>query len=296
VTSASPIMMPVQASTALRLQLLRNGYTPLPLVGKAIKIRGWQNLKPTQADIENWAWEYPVSTNTGIATRHTPAIDVDILDEAVAEHVYSQIEALWGSPLLRRFGRAPKHAVLFHTDQPFKKLQRIFTAPDEATHKIEILGDGQQLAAFGTHPDTRQPYRWTPCDPTKVARSDLPPLCEDAAKCFLEDMASQLKNWFGWTATEPKQSDYRPPLPALPISADTMRSRIDGIVRTISSAQEGTRNQILFWGASRLGEMVDQGSIAIDTAIALAIDAARQAGLQYREAISTTRSALRRAP
>jgi hypothetical protein len=186
--------------------------------------------------------------------------------------------------------------VLFQTDKPFKKLQRIFTAPDGTSHKIEILGDGQQLAAFGIHPDTKQPYRWTPCDPTKLASRDLPPLCEDAAKCFLEDMTAQLRNWFGWTTAEPKQNDYRLTLPVLPISADTLKCRIDGIVRTISAAKVNTRNDTLFWGACRLGEMVDQGSIAIDTAIALALDAARQAGLPYREALATTRSALRRTP
>lgn len=281
--------------TALRYRLRDNGYTPLPLVGKAIKIAGWSRLEPTANMIGKWAWQYPASTNTGIATRHTPAIDVDILDDAVAEFVYTQIEELWGGPLLRRFGRAPKFAVLFRAEQPFKKLQRIFTAPDGATHKIEVLGDGQQLAAFGIHPDTKQPYRWIPCDPARLPSRELPPLCEDAAKCFLEDMTRQLKDWFGWTAVEPKPSDYRPPL-AMPISADTLKCRIDGIVKTISSAKDGTRNDLLFWGASRLSEMVDQGSIAVDTAIALALDAARQAGLSYREALATTCSALRRLP
>ena len=48
--------------------------------------------------------------------------------------------------------------------------------------KIELLCDGQQLVAFGIHPDTRKPYRWIGGEPGEVGRDQLPQLAETEAQ------------------------------------------------------------------------------------------------------------------
>ena len=63
----------------------------------------------------------------------------------------------------------------------------------------------------------------------------------------------------------------------------------------VAGAREGERNQLCFWGACRLREMVDQQLIPQDDAIAIVVEAASRAGLPHAEALRTARSALRNA-
>ena len=66
----------------------------------------------------------PNATNTGILTRHVPAIDDDVLDPLVADIIHSWVKELIpaGHPELLRFGRFPKRAILFRCDIPFAKV------------------------------------------------------------------------------------------------------------------------------------------------------------------------------
>ena len=70
---------------------------------------------------------------------------------------------------------------------------------------------------------------------------------------------------------------------------------IDGVLRHVSTAREGERNQILFWGACRLRERVDAGQLGQGEATALLVNAARVVGLQDNEAQRTISSAWRAA-
>ena len=59
--------------------------------------------------------------NTGVLTRNTPFVDIDVTDEEVAE----EIEALFESDIESsavRIGLPPKRAIPFRTDAPFKKM------------------------------------------------------------------------------------------------------------------------------------------------------------------------------
>ena len=100
---------------------------------------------------------------------------------------------------LVRIGKAPKRAVLFRTDVPFKKLTLALVAPDGGTRqKIEILGDGQQVVVHGIHPETEKPYSWHGGEPWEIAVEDLPYISEDIAREFLADAAKVLEE-FGYT-------------------------------------------------------------------------------------------------
>jgi hypothetical protein len=71
------------------------------------------------------------------------------------------------------------------------------------------------------------------------------------------------------------------------------RRKMDGVLRTIARASEGSRNTITYWGANRLLEMAAAGLMSRDDAIALTVEAATRNGLSRREAFLTAQSALR---
>src|SRR3954471_24620240 len=64
-----------------RLAALRNGYTPTPVYGKNPAPEKWQQ-KHNVSEEEVASWErpgfFPDARNTGLLTRKTPALDIDL--------------------------------------------------------------------------------------------------------------------------------------------------------------------------------------------------------------------------
>jgi hypothetical protein len=89
---------------------------------------------------------------------------------------------------------------------------------------------------------------------------------------------------------------WQPPKVAIPSTAVSSRhadKAIEGVLRHLSTAKEGERNAILFWGACRLRERVEAGQMGQAEAQALLANSARAAGLQDFEAQRTITSAWR---
>ena len=117
----------IAAQTSLRQQLWRSGYSPIPCDGKRPAPKAWEQKTETNAgEIELWEKVYRTASNTGILTRLTPAIDIDITDEAAAEAVAALARERFEERgyILVRIGKAPKRAVLLRTDTPFPKITR----------------------------------------------------------------------------------------------------------------------------------------------------------------------------
>lgn len=89
-----------------------------------------------------------------------------------------------------------------------------------------------------------------------------------------------------------------PPTPAArPSSAPRFRgsdAAIEGLLRVIRDAGEGTRNGRLFWAATRMRERVDAGELQDAEAQRALLEAASAAGLPQIEARRTVASAWRR--
>jgi hypothetical protein len=192
----------ITARTQRRLQLRARGYMPIPLFGKIPPMKAWQELTViSTAMIELWSKIWPDAVNTGALTRNMPTLDLDIMCEPAAR----RIEELVGwcfedrGRILVRIGKAPKRAILFHTNQPFKKITLNFSAPNGSAEKIEFLGIGQQVVIDGIHPETAQPYRWFGGVPWDVAHSELPYIGADLAHGLVEDLARLLTTDFGYT-------------------------------------------------------------------------------------------------
>jgi Bifunctional DNA primase/polymerase, N-terminal len=107
---------------ARRLQLRAHGYLPIPLFGKVPPLKQWQNYTVISRDmIELWNKVWPDAINTGILTRLTPALDIDIRNEEAARAVENLArdrfeERGW---FLVRIGQPPKRAIIFRTSSSF---------------------------------------------------------------------------------------------------------------------------------------------------------------------------------
>ena len=146
---------------------------------------GWQNEDPTEEQLRLLAAGDFKDGNIGINTRFTPAIDIDVYDEDVAQIMEDYLAERYGD-ICVRVGNAPKRLIVFRTVTPFRKMFASYS-DGKTNHKLEVLGNGQQFVAYGIHPDTKKPYAWTSLDePLGVNASDLPTLTHVDAQEILE--------------------------------------------------------------------------------------------------------------
>jgi AAA domain len=195
-TEYSPVDLPQLEG---RRAMHEHGYEPIPLNGKVPILENWQT-RPIA--VEQWG---SMGTGTGMRTKNVPVFDVDILDEQAAQIVAATVRLSLEDKgeILERVGAAPKCAIPMRTDKPFKKIVRKFQAPDGMIHKIEVLGDGQQLAVFGTHPDTGKPWVWKDGkSPVNTPRDRLPLADEQLVHTILDLCAGELKEKLGWTEVD----------------------------------------------------------------------------------------------
>src|SRR5262249_17379276 len=154
--------------------------------------------------ISSWTRFYPNAENTGILTRNTPCIDIDILNPEASKAIEDLARERFDERgfILVRTGKAPKRAILLRTDKPFQKIVGKVTAPDgDCEQKIELLCDGQQVIVSGIHPETGQRYSWHGGLPTKIKWEDLPYVSEADAKQFVADAVTLLEG-YGYTPAQ----------------------------------------------------------------------------------------------
>src|SRR5882757_1081269 len=171
-------------------QLVALGYPiiPIPPGTKGPRRPGWQKLEATVALVDKWTANGSAGDGIGILAAHTPAIDLDIMDEAVASEMLSMLTNMFGEIQNIRVGLAPKFLIPFRCDVPFKKLSSgtYYDPLTDTEHKVEILADGQQWVAYHRHPDTHQAYDWIRGGLLGLPRDQLPTLSADEAQSVLE--------------------------------------------------------------------------------------------------------------
>ena len=164
--------------------LIENGYNIIPVVQgtKRPALANWPKIKATPELIESW----DADASIGITTGEVVAIDIDCYDKHVTNAIFKYCNHNIGRGL-GRIGRAPKALLLFRTDTPMSKsVSPKYMDEDGNVNCVEILGKGQQLVAYGIHPDTQQEYYWPKDCPTTVPISDLPTInAEQITELFL---------------------------------------------------------------------------------------------------------------
>ncbi|HLP69140.1 MAG TPA: DUF5906 domain-containing protein, partial [Rhizobium sp.] len=161
---------------------LENGYEIIPIKPgtKRPPFDKWEEIRANQSKLDRWLDHGRGDHGVGILARKTPMVDIDCRDEKIVRKMIDFTQDLLGDTL-QRVGFAPKTGLLYRTNKPFPKVNSAtFVDPDDdsdkpATHKLEVLGDGQQFVAFAVHPDTGKPYRWIEKEgPHNLAWSELP--------------------------------------------------------------------------------------------------------------------------
>lgn len=171
----------------LRLQLLENGWSPIPNIGKACYLEGWPDVAVTPEVIDHWERRFRRFPDTGLRVENGLAvIDFDI-DHEVMERVAAAVEREVPETLgaLVRYGKGSKEAWFVCTTELFSRIHsHRFTAPGEnvdehGTHHVEIFGGAaaRQFGAFGAHTrdggEVKVAYEWADRSPLDVPLREL---------------------------------------------------------------------------------------------------------------------------
>ena len=137
--------------------------------GKAVGVKGrdgnwhgldWIPYTPDEHDLDRW---HAMGAGLGIKTGDgLVAIDADTTNEDWAKIVRDTVREIIGKTPIR-VGRYPKALYLVRVAEPYRYARVEFGERSETgalQERVEILSDGRQFVAHGTHPTTGKPYTW----------------------------------------------------------------------------------------------------------------------------------------
>jgi len=134
--------------------------------GEAHGITGWQKREIAPSEVAYWSND----PRLNMCVRTGPisgiyAFDIDIDDER-SINVYLMIERVIGTLAIRRRENSMKMLLMFRMEEPCKK-RKIKLDKNPRGPAIELLADGQQFVACGTHSSGVR-YRWMPELPSSI--------------------------------------------------------------------------------------------------------------------------------
>lgn len=175
----------------LRLDLLANGYTPLPNYDKRNFFKGWSDVEVTPEEVHSWTRRQRRFTATGLRVENGLAVidvDVNTQDTTLWDAIDRALAPALEAGALIRMGKGTKIALFARTDELFARIHsRRWLAPgataEDDTHCVEIFGgaSGRQFGAFGAHTmesdgTVRLEYEWDGASPLDVPLAALPSL------------------------------------------------------------------------------------------------------------------------
>ncbi|MEP9386472.1 hypothetical protein [Mesorhizobium sp. KR9-304] len=234
--------------TGIRLQLLANGFTPLPNVAKGCYLAGWPRLAVNRHMIRKWRRLLRYS-DTGIRLDNGLAvIDIDIDDVAAVGAILKQLAALLpGALRLVRHGNGAKVAIFVRTDEEFGRIcSYSWTKPgeteDEGAYRVEIFGGGsaRQFGAFGSCGPGKS-YRWAGRSPLDSRLDQLPFVTK---KQFFSavDIAEKVLRELGWGQMLRSKRGENVSRPVRDLTPDMVFNCNDGVTRTLSELTELARS------------------------------------------------------
>lgn len=205
---ASP-QKPVKYLAKYGLNVLGNGFEIIPIKPgtKRPPFNNWEALRATPKKLEQWIEAGRGEHGLGILTRMTPLVDIDCFDRDIVARLIEFTESLCGATL-QRVGFAPKTGLVYRATTPFRKVtSKTYINPGAepgpdgkpVSHKLEVLGDGQQFVALAIHPDTGKPYKWLDKhSPHDTEWGSLPEIDRDKGLKIVAEF-ERLAEEAGWT-------------------------------------------------------------------------------------------------
>ena len=174
------------AIRTFRKRCIDNGYKPVRVRSQSKQPIGkqWQLGEPEDQVLA----VQPSALNTGILAAGLRCFDVDVDDPDVAGLIEKLIRQCFPNAIVRRRGNSPRVMIVASAAEgrPGKRLV------NGAKGKLEVLGEGQQFVAHGTHPSGGT-YEWENSrGPDTVRLDQLPAATEQQANDILNECASLL--------------------------------------------------------------------------------------------------------
>lgn len=219
----------IQAQTALRRQMLANGYTPLANKDKMCILKDWPTLPVNGAQINVWSDQLKWRATGVRIERGLVAIDIDVNDadainaiiDALPDDIWEQLKR---APV--RLGKGDKECWFCRLADGESSFYRLTSAgyrlpdsaPDDVVHRVEIFAGetGRQFGAYGAHTighdgEVEVSYRWD--DDRGLADvpfDDLPRLTR-AQLAVVADTASRVLADLGWVNDEMSKVGFSSP-------------------------------------------------------------------------------------
>ena len=151
----------------------------------------WVPHESDERDLTRWhAMRAGAGIKTGSVGQYSLiAIDADTLDKSCAAIIKGEIEKTFGI-LPIRVGQEPKALYVLRVNgkTPYQRID--FNPGTNGKHeRVEILSDGKQFVAYGIHPKTKEPYRWTQ---KLIPFDDLKTVEPEAIEAFLSSLKTML--------------------------------------------------------------------------------------------------------
>ncbi|MEX0922108.1 MAG: AAA family ATPase [Rhodovibrionaceae bacterium] len=239
-----------------RRLLLENGFEPLLIKGKSPCVgRNWQRTEITTELLASWEAEFgSQASGTGLRTGELAVVDIDLWEPEQVEAMADAVQAVLGLTDFKRIG-AKGVQLLYWNPNPLRKITiagSIQGGPPEDSERkrslVEFMGQGGQIAAFGIHPGTGQPFNWPLSSPLESRLEELPKVTPEelrraasVVKGKLKELGAEDFRLTGHTYHRSRKIDHaREQVPITPEMLRDMLAHVD-------PACGGDRNAWIGW-------------------------------------------------
>jgi hypothetical protein len=180
---------------AHRLAQLDYNIVPIQPGRKGPTFANWQNYECTPDNIDA---DFPAQGIViGVKHDRLGCVDVDVYDADLAAEIRDEFLRRFPR-CLERVGQAPKTALVFRLpDEPYTITNTTKRKKDGVEAQVEIRTKTGQMVAYGKHPDTKQPYRWTRGELWQTPLDSLPMPADWEIQEFRDWAEAKIKDWAG---------------------------------------------------------------------------------------------------
>jgi hypothetical protein len=275
------MLTPMQVQ-ALRVRLHANGFRPVPVLtcDKAPIGKDWPGTARRITADDAAQWPNADALNTGVLCDGLRAVDVDCDDPAQAHRVATLAWQMLGPAPLRARADSPRRLLLYRAASGAPRKRTI--------GKVEVLGQGQQFVAYGTHPSGAE-YTWLNAELSQTNLSTLTVVNEDQVKAFVDALASEFPTAQGASVTVPPANGA----PATERETGYAQKALEAEIGKLATMGAGSsRNNACNTAAHSLGTMVGAGWIDAGTVATALLDAMVRNGWTAKRSIDAAKATI----